>query len=52
MAYIARRALKTELLKQANTMVSSFLGDEFNPDQKVKISSLVTRLYDEPKSLF
>jgi len=52
MAYIARRALKNELVNQANGIVTTFLGDDFNDTQKVKVSSMVTRLYDDPKTFF
>ena len=52
MAYEARRALKHDLVCQAENVVADFLGDQFDGHQKKKVSQIVTRLYDCPKTFF
>jgi hypothetical protein len=52
MAYTARRALKEELTNQGKRIVGDFLGDKFDDDQKDKISTMITRLYDDSKTFF
>jgi len=52
MAYVARKALEQELTNQGKRIVSDFLGDKFDGEQKDKISTMITRLYDDSKTFF